>query len=171
MGVLDKVSETLSSLLPARRERHDRQHELPPVGAEVLALRDNLDRWLQRFFEEPWGLAGVGDFQMVPSISVDETDREFVVTAEVPGLDKADIELTVHRNTLIMRGEKQEEKEDIRGPGRVSERQYGRFVRTIPLPDDVDVERVEAHVRRGVLTVRFPKTGRRAEGRRVPVNT
>lgn len=172
MGVLDKVTDTLSSLIPSRRHRQEARHELPPVGAEVLALRDSLDRWLGRFYEEPWGLPSAGDFSnLVPSTSVRETDKEFIVNVEVPGLDKSDLELTIDRNNLIIRGERREDKEDNRGAVRMSEHQYGRFVQTVPLPDDIDVERGEARMGRGVLTISFPKLGRRAEGRRIPVST
>jgi HSP20 family protein len=171
MGVIDKVTEKVSSLLPARRDRQDMRHDLPPVGAEVLALRDNLDRWLQRFFEEPWGFSGIGDFQMVPSANVHETDKEFVVTAEVPGLDKEDLDLAIQGNALVIRGEKREEKEDTGRNVHVSERRYGSFVRTVPLPDGVDLERADARVDRGVLTVRFPKLETRTTRRRIPVGT
>ena len=171
MGVIDKVTDKVTSLLPARRGRQDHASELPPVGAEVLALRDNLDRWLERFFEEPWGFPTLGDFQVLPSADVDETDREVVVTAEVPGLDKNNIELSITPDGLIIRGEKREETEDKRKNLYVAERRYGSFVRTIPLPDGIDLDRAKARVERGVLTVTFPKVETRAEQRRIPIST
>src|SRR5688572_14086135 len=69
MGVIDKVTDRLTALLPATRQREDPRTDLPPVGAEVLALRDDLDRWLQRFLEDPWGLPSVGEFQLVPAVN------------------------------------------------------------------------------------------------------
>jgi HSP20 family protein len=171
MGVIDKVTEKVSSLLPARRERHDLRHDLPPVSAEVLALRDNLDRWLQRFFDEPWGFPGLGDFQLVPSTNVDETDNDFVVTVELPGLEKNDIDLTVQGTTLVIRGEKREEREHDRRDVHVSERRYGSFVRTVPLPEGADFEHADARVERGLLTVRIPKGAARRDRRRIPVRS
>jgi HSP20 family protein len=172
MGVIDTITEKVGTLLPTRRERRDSRDDIPPVGAEVLALRDNLDRWLERFFEEPWGFRALGDFQLVPSASVHETDTEVVVTAEIPGLDKADVELTITPEGLVIRGEKREEKEDARGDFHVSERRYGSFARTVPLPDGIDIERANARVERGVLTVRFPKLETRKDSRRrIPVRT
>ena len=170
MGVIDKVAEKVSSLLPARRERQDMSHELPPVGSEVLALRDNLDRWLQRFFDEPWGFRGVGDFELMPTTNVHETDTEVIVTAEVPGLDKTDLDLAISGDSLIIRGEKREEEErqDKRRGVYISERKYGSFVRTVPLPDHVDPDRAVARVERGVLTVRFPKRESN-NGKRIPI--
>jgi HSP20 family protein len=169
MGVIDKVTEKVSSLLPSRRERQDLGHELTPVSSEVLALRDNLDRWLERFFDEPWGFKGIGDFDVVPSTNVHETDKEVVITAEVPGLDKADLDLEISGNRMVIRGEKRDEKEDTRRDVHISERRYGSFVRTVPLPDNVDTDRAVARVERGVLTVRFPKVEGRTNGRRVPI--
>lgn len=169
MGVIDKVTETVSSLLPSRRDREESRHELPPVGSEVLALRDNLDRWLERFFEEPWGLRGIGDFEVLPSTNVHETDKEIIVSAEVPGMDRENLELTISGGNLVIRGEKVEEKEDERRDVRMSERRYGSFVRTVPLPEHIDLERAEARVNRGVLTVRFPKLGDYREARRIPI--
>jgi HSP20 family protein len=172
MGVIEKVSDKVSSLLPTRRERRDARNDLPPVGAEVLALRDNLDGWLQRFFDEPWGFPAVGDFQLVPSTSVYETDDAVVVTVEVPGLDRSDIDLTLRGNALIIRGEKREQREDNPRNVHVSERRYGTYVRTIPLPDNIDVDHAEARVEHGVLTVRFPKLQpARGERRRVEIRT
>ena len=109
---------------------------------------------------------------MMPSSTLHETDREVVVTAEVPGLDKADIDLTITPGGLVIRGEKREETEDSRKDFYVSERRYGKFVRSIPLPDGIDVERANARVDRGVLTVRFPKleTGRE-KPRRLSITT
>ena len=174
MGVIDKVSDTVSSLLPARRHRreeHSDRSDMPPVGAEVLALRDNLDRWLQRFFDEPWGFPAAGDLRLKPSVNVRETDTEVVVTAEMPGLDTSDVDLTIRGHALVIRGVKREEREDARGSVHVAERRYGSFLRTVALPDDVDAERAEARVDRGVLTVRLPKAESGKERRRIPIRT
>jgi HSP20 family protein len=171
MGVIDKVADKVSSLLPIGRERRTPQSELAPMGAEVLALRDNLDRWLQRFFEEPWGLPALGEFELAPSTNVDETEHEYVMTVELPGLDPGDVDITIRGNSLTIRGEKREEKDDVRRDVRVSERRYGMFVRTIPFPDDADLQHADARVKRGVLTVRVPRREPRAAGRRVPVTS
>jgi len=170
MGVIDKVSEKVSALLPSRRDPRDSPNNLPPMGVEVLALRDHLDRWLERFFEEPWGFRALDDFQRVPSTRVHETDTEVIVTAEVPGLDGADLDLTVTPAGLVIRGEKRDEREESHRDSHVSERHYGAFVGTVPLPDRIDVERANARVDRGVLSVRFPKLETRSARRRIPVS-
>jgi HSP20 family protein len=171
MGIIDKVTDKVSSILPIGRERRNPQSEVAPVGAEVLALRDSLDRWLQRFFDEPWGFPGIGQFELEPSTNVDETDTDYVMTVEVPGLDPQDVDIAIRGNGLTIRGEKHEVRDDVRRDLRVSERRYGTFVRTLPFPDDADLERADARVERGVLTVRVPKREPRAAGRRVPVTS
>jgi HSP20 family protein len=162
MGIIDKVT----ALLPARGGQSDR------AGAafDALALRDDLDRWVQRFFDEPWGL-DVARFPGMPVPEVRETDKELIVQLEVPGLDREDLDLEIAPNGLTIRGERREEKRDRRNDALVSEVRYGRFVETVPLPPGVDRERAEARVERGVLTVKFPKTESRPGTRRIPVTT
>ena len=165
MAIIDKIAHTL---LPRRREEAD----APPVGAEVMALRDNLDRWLERFFEEPWGLATADSEQWMPVADVRETDKELVITMEVPGLDRQDLDLSIMPDALAVRGEKREEAEDQQKGVRIVERRYGNFLRRVPLPPGLDLDHAEARVARGVLTVRFPKIAATAvAGRRIPVRT
>jgi HSP20 family protein len=72
---------------------------------------------------------------------------------------------------LTIRGEKREEAESRRNGYEVVERRYGSFVRTLPLPPGLDLDRAEARVRRGVLTVKIPKTAAFSTMRRVPIET
>jgi HSP20 family protein len=163
MGILDKVT----ALLPWRSERHER----PPGRAGALALRDDLDRWLQQVLDDSWGHRGTSEFRWAPAVSMRETDDELVVIAEVPGLDRDDLDLTITPNGLTIRGEKREEKEDTRKGVYLSESRYGNFVRTVPLPPGLDVDRATAQVKRGVLTVKFPKVAAGPGARRVPIRT
>jgi HSP20 family protein len=156
MGIIDKVT----SLLPLRGGRGDRA-ERSTAAYDALALRDDLDRWVQRFFDEPWGMGA--DFPIAPLPDIRETDREVVITVEVPGLDRNDIDLSLTPDGLVVRGERREEH---RGEQRVI-----RFVQTVPLPDGLDLDHAEARVERGVLNVRFPKLETaRSNVRRIPVN-
>ena len=93
----------------------------------------------------------------VPAIDVSEDDESLTLTAEVPGMKKEDIEVTVDNGVLSLRGEKKEEvTKEGKGYHRV-ERCYGQFERQVRLPGYVDAERVEATYKDGVLTVRVPK--------------
>lgn len=161
MGIMDKVG----ALLPWRGER---QAPARPAG---LSLRDDLDRWLQGLLEEPRGFRAMSELSWTPSADVQETDDEVIVTVEVPGLDRDDLDLMTTPEGLTVRGEKREEREDKRKDVYIAECSYGSFVRTVPLPPGVDLDRAEARIKRGVLTVRFPKAAGRAGTRRVPIKT
>ena len=153
MGIFDKVS----SLLPWQSDRRR-----APVRPDALALRDDMDRWLARLMEEPWGALGATD--------VRERDDEVVVTANIPGLDRDDIQIELTPDALVIRGERHEEREDKRDNAVITERGERRFAWAVPLPAEVDRDRAEARVKNGVLTVRVPKSARGNEGaRRIPI--
>lgn len=101
-----------------------------------------------------------GDFRprsFSPSIDVSDTESALVVSAEIPGLSKEDIELTVHDGTLSLKGEKRHEFEKDEAGVYRTERFFGTFQRTVPLPAGVDPDGAEAQFADGVLTVKLPK--------------
>ena len=98
-----------------------------------------------------------------PAVDVVETENEFKVTAELPGLDEKNIEVTVANNVLTIKGEKQEEKEEKKKDYYVQERHYGSFERRFDLPDSVDAAKIEATFKQGVLTLTLPKTAEAKE--------
>jgi HSP20 family protein len=163
MGILDKVG----ALLPWRSERREPQ----PALAESLALREDLDRWLQRLMDGPPDSRTLGGPAWMPSVDVTEADDKLIVTVEVPGLERDDLDLGITPEGLIIRGEKREEREDTRKDYRLLERRYGGFVRTVPLPPGLALERAEARVKRGVLTVTIPKAPERTGTRHIPIKT
>lgn len=93
-----------------------------------------------------------------PAVDVVETDKVYEVTAELPGLDEKNVEVKVANGMLTIRGEKKEQKEDKRKDYFVSERRYGSFERRFHIPAGVDVAKIEASFKNGVLTVSLPKT-------------
>lgn len=90
-----------------------------------------------------------------PNIEVSDGEKEIKVTAELPGLEEKDVELSLTDDVLSLRGEKKAETEDKEN--QFSERFYGRFERRIPLGYDIDESKVSATFRNGVLTVTLPK--------------
>jgi len=94
-----------------------------------------------------------------PSIDMRETDRAVEISAELPGVDEADLDVEVHDQTLTIRGEKKFERDEEEKDGgyRVMERAYGSFARTIPLPYPVEPDQVDARFRNGVLKLTLPK--------------
>jgi HSP20 family protein len=93
------------------------------------------------------------DFGVRPSIDVVEEDGELVVTAELPGIDPKDIDVTIDGDILTITGEKSEEKEISEEKRHVHERSYGKFLRRIPLPVGTSADKMSAAYDKGVLTV------------------
>jgi HSP20 family protein len=105
-----------------------------------------------------------------PNVEVSDTDKEIRVTAELPGLEEKDVEVTLDDDVLTIRGEKRSESED--GPRQFSERFYGQFERRIPLGTEVEEDKAEARFKNGVLTITMPKTERaRSKNKRISINS
>jgi HSP20 family protein len=139
-----------------RSETADRPDETFPLSS----LRREMDRLFDDFFTgfPPSGWLTGGAGKLSPSVEVAETDKEITVTAELPGLDEKDIEVNLSDNVLTLKGEKKSEKEEKSKTVYRSERSYGMFQRAIPLPVEVQEDKVEADFSKGVLTVHLPKS-------------
>lgn len=92
-----------------------------------------------------------------PRIDITESDTDVIATAELPGVDKKDIEINVHDNMLEIRGYASREQEKDDRNYYISERYYGSFDRRIGLPAEVDSEKTSAKFENGVLTITMPK--------------
>ncbi|HVN97693.1 MAG TPA: Hsp20/alpha crystallin family protein [Syntrophorhabdaceae bacterium] len=136
-----------------------------------LALRNEMDKLLDNFLgvEESEPIARFsGIFQ--PKIDVVDADKEIRVSAEIPGIEEKDIDLSLTKDSLTIRGEKKEEKEEKGKDYHRMERAYGSFSRTIPLPIEVNTDKVEATYNKGVLTIVLPKTDKAVkETKRIPI--
>lgn len=93
----------------------------------------------------------------LPSADLRETDRDYQLCVELPGLKPQDVEIAVERDLLNLRGHKAEESDEAQGAWRVRERRFGRFERAFALPRDVDREAIEAEYRDGLLKITLPK--------------
>lgn len=94
----------------------------------------------------------------VPKVDVSENDTEITVVAELPGMDENNIDVSICKDTLTIKGEKKEEKQDKGDNYYRMERSFGSFCRTIALPADVEIDKTEAKFKNGVLTVKVPKS-------------
>lgn len=137
---------------------------LTPFGRDpFMNFRREMDRLFDDFFApaEPrsFGAEGGGNGGMLlrPSIDVHETEKAYEITAELPGMEQKDVELTLREGALVLTGEKRSEHKEEDGGRRWSERSYGRFERVVPLEAEVDADKVEASFRNGVLKVTLPK--------------
>jgi HSP20 family protein len=105
-----------------------------------------------------------------PSVDVFETDEEFVLTAELPGVERRQIDLQVKDQTLLLKGQRNPGAEVSQQAYHRLERPSGVFERRFSLPGDIDAEKIRANLNEGVLTVTLPKKQRRTQIRRVEVN-
>jgi HSP20 family protein len=134
------------------------------------SLRHEIDRLFDDLQWNPWrapfrrSLFGTdpawrGDigWNKVPAVDVVDTPKAYEVTAELPGLDERNVEVKFADGTLTIKGEKKDEREEKQKDYYVSERHYGSFQRLFTVPDGVDVEKIEASYKNGVLTVTLPK--------------
>jgi HSP20 family protein len=142
-----------------------------PAGAPVpdawRSFRSEMDRLFDRFgfpslrsmFDIESGWRPVSSFSFsAPAIDMSEDDKAYKITAELPGLDAKDVDVSVSGNTLVLKGEKRQEKEEKNKNYFFSERAYGSFQRSFELATTVDREKIAADYSKGVLTITLPKT-------------
>jgi HSP20 family protein len=98
------------------------------------------------------------EWDVAPAVDIVEKDNAYEVTTELPGLDEKDVEVKLADGNLTIKGEKEEEKEEKKKDYYLRERHFGAFERTFRVPTGVDVDKVEASFKKGVLTVTLPKS-------------
>jgi HSP20 family protein len=106
-----------------------------------------------------WGELGAMErqFQWSPSADISETDAEFRIRAELPGVKKDDVKVTVDNGVITIAGERIQEKDDKGEKFHRTERFHGSFARSFSLPDNADAHNIKAESKDGTLTVRIPK--------------
>lgn len=92
-----------------------------------------------------------------PTVDIEETEGEFLVTAELPGVEKKDIHIKLENGSLIVQGERRVEKEETQKKLHRIERSYGSFFRSFALPEEIDREKISADYEDGLLKVHLPK--------------
>ena len=142
----------------------------PPTG-----LRGEFDRMFNRFFPEGWpqmSMGGMMDLEpfrtwksaemggglLSAKVDISETDSQYEISAELPGIDEKDIELGVSDGVLTLSAEKREEREEEKKNYHLTERSYGSVKRSFRVPDGVDLDHIKAHFTKGVLKVTLPKS-------------
>lgn len=121
-------------------------------------MRSEMDDVFGRFFGLPAEPKRNGESNMwAPRVDISETDKSYLVKADLPGVDPKDVEINVRDGVLTVRGEKKEQKEEKHKNYHRVERFAGQFFRSIPLPTGVDADNVQATTTKGVLTVTIPK--------------
>ena len=122
---------------------------------DMVAAQDRLSRFLSPDVGLTTPLEGVGDW--LPPVDVIEETERLVFRAELPGVDRNDIDIKVENRTLVLRGEKKQEKDVTAESMHRVERYYGSFSRSFVLPTTINAETISATYRDGVLEVVLPK--------------
>jgi HSP20 family protein len=166
------MAETATKL-PLKTDKSESAEKAPAPTARTWHPFESLHREIDRLFDDfsvGWPRLSLGERNEVApfrrmarlglevATDVTETEKEYRVTAEIPGLDEKDVEVNLASGVLTMKGEKKEEFEESKKDFYRSERSYGAFQRSFRLPEDVDPEKIEASLKKGVLTVVLPKT-------------
>lgn len=149
------------------------RYQTPPVSRSLFApltrlstLSDEMDR----LFHQPFsGVENQGASGWIPAVDLYQDNDSVTLRAELPGMSKEDIHVSLHEDTLTLSGERRHEKAtDEKGTLR-SERFFGRFERRFTLPVRVDAGRVSAHYENGILSVTLPRA-EDAKPRQIEVN-
>jgi len=139
-----------------------------PSFGRLSSLRDELDR----LFESPWTeLARTSQLLSgwTPALDVHEDKDNFIVHAELPGMKREEIDVSLHDGALSISGERKTEEKHEEAEAYRTERFFGKFQRTVPLPAPVAADKVKAQYKDGVLTVTLPKT-EEAKPKQIDVN-
>ncbi len=123
---------------------------------EISRLRREMDDLFNRIFGETT-LSKISFGKWQPLVDISETDTDVVVKAELPGIDAKDVDVSITGDRLIIKGEKQQEKEEKEENRYRSERYYGTYQRVIDLPTLVEEDKTEATYKKGILTITLPK--------------
>lgn len=135
----------------------------------MYALRQEMDRVFDRFFEPRWGeLESTGEW--APKVDMSETNDAVVVKAEIPGVEQKDINVSLQDQALTIKGEKHHEKEEKDEKYYRVERSWGAFTRSFRMPAAVESDKVAATFKDGTLTIKLPKAPA-AKGTTIPVKS
>ncbi len=141
-------------LLPWRRKEEE-----PASVPGPWLFRREFDDLIESFFgDEPMLSRGRFGRIFTPAVNIAENENEITVTAEIPGMDKSDLDVSLTGDTLTIKGEKKVEHEDKSGDFHRVERSYGAFSRSFSLPCEVQQNKIDANYKDGVLTLKLPKT-------------
>ncbi len=137
------------------------------MSLERWTPRKDVERFFEGMFEEPFSLRNwrglpslkkMREFMAIsPAVDMYDNEKEIVVKAEVPGMDKKDINISVSNSTLTIKGEMKKEEETKEEDYYYAERSYGSFSRRLELPAKVQESKITANFKDGILEIHLPK--------------
>jgi HSP20 family protein len=149
-----------------------------PFGSSLSREMNEMRDRMRRLMQQPFGRIGPEAFPgdmlqavgWLPAVEISESDTEFTVVAELPGMKAKDVQVEFVDGVLTLRGEKQEQRDERERRYHLWERSYGTFLRTFEFPVAIDEEKLHAEHRDGLLEVHLPKkVGTAPQGRRIEV--
>lgn len=164
----------ISDLIPWGRDKnHATTGEHASDTNQLVSLQREINNLFETFWqdvERGWGGRPEVAGMFGPNTDVTETERSIEVSVELPGMTEDDIDISLSSDTMTIRGEKKIEHEEERKGVYMSERSYGSFYRSVPLPAGVNTDQADATFKNGVLTVMLPKTAEaQAKVKHIPV--
>lgn len=127
-------------------------------GDIFSAMREEMDRMFERF-EHGWPRLpslisrGLGREVILPEVDVREDEKQVTIEVDLPGVDEKDVSVTMANGILTVKGEKKSEREEKEENYYLAERSYGKFERSLTLPETIDENQIEAQFDKGVLTI------------------
>jgi HSP20 family protein len=183
------MSAKVSNVNVKSKESTSRSARMPATGTYVppTGMRGELDPVVNRLFPQGWpfmNVAGLMDLEPIRTMrnmtlgglmesaksDVSETDSEYEISVELPGIDEKDIELGISDGVLTLKAEKKAEREEKKKDYHLTERSYGSVRRSFRIPEGVETDKIKAAFSKGVLEVTLPKTREvKAKQRKIPV--
>lgn len=124
-------------------------------GRDLSSLQGDVNRLFSSFFGDQ------GSMRWAPAMDLVERDDAYELTTDLPGLTRDDVSIEVENNVLTISGERKQEREETRGSYYRAERAYGRFSRSVTLPEGVNPDDIQASFEDGVLRLQVPKPAQR----------
>jgi len=123
------------------------------LHSEMDRLFGNAMRDFPSMLGRGWDWPEISAVELMPSLDIKDTDANYLISIEIPGVAKENVDIRVDGNILTISGEKQQEKKDDKENYHCIERRYGSFERTLTLPQDADTDNIDANFKDGVLNV------------------
>ena len=124
---------------------------------ELNTLQSEMNRLFNTIFDTPVPNETAGVRRWIPAMDLVETDNDFVLRADLPGVAEGDVNIELEDNVLTVSGERKSEHEERKEGYYRVERASGRFSRSLTLPEGVDADAIKASFEKGVLEIRIPK--------------
>ncbi len=125
---------------------------------DLVNIQEEMNRLFDDFFGRSVSRPEWPEGAWTPSVDVAETKDDVVIKAEIPGMKKEDVKISIQDNVLTLKGEKKQEKEEKDANFHRIERSYGAFCRSFTLPTSVKTDKIKATYKDGVLNITLPKT-------------